>query len=145
MKYHRKAYGCITRGDYVLVFREIKGDIVDDIQFPGGTIEDGESIEAGLLREVEEESGLSDLKIVRLLGCDMWEAALGHIAMRHFYQMTCAEEMPDTWRHYENFSSEHDHPLLYEFIWIPISEAKKGMLGEHHRFVHVIGASNIAS
>lgn len=37
------------------------------IQVPAGTVELGESIEAALLREVQEESGLTDVQLVRHL------------------------------------------------------------------------------
>jgi len=40
----------------------------DDWTFPKGKLDDGESMEAAALREVEEETGLS-CKLVRPLGC----------------------------------------------------------------------------
>lgn len=138
MRYQQKAYGCILRGKDVLVFRELKEGAEEDAQFPGGTIEDGEPIEAGLLREVEEETGLSDLRIVRQLGCATYFATPNHTSLRHFYLLECNEAMPDTWIHYEEHSCEFDYPLPYQFSWMPLEEACKGLAGEHHMLLHLV-------
>jgi ADP-ribose pyrophosphatase YjhB (NUDIX family) len=138
MLYRRKAYGIIKSADRVLIFREQKDDGEDVAQFPGGTIEDGESIEEGLLREVFEESGLSNLRIVRQLGCDVQQANPQLLAMRHFYLLECHEPMQETWLHYEMHSSEHDFPLPYLYTWITIKEAAATLGGGLDRFVKVI-------
>ena len=39
------------------------------IQIPAGTVEDGESLETGVMREVYEETGLKRVKIEKCLGC----------------------------------------------------------------------------
>jgi ADP-ribose pyrophosphatase YjhB (NUDIX family) len=138
MKVMRKAYGIISVGDRVLIFREQKADGEDVAQFPGGTIEDEESIEAGLLREVHEESGLSDLTIVRQLGCEVRRPTPEITTLRHFYLLHCGEPMKESWLHYEMFSSAHDAPLPYLYSWMLLDEAKLGMGGDHHKFLHLI-------
>lgn len=140
MIYKRKAYGIIQREDgALLVFREIKADgTIDIAQFPGGTVDDEESIEAGLLREVYEETGLSDLEIIRQLGCAPYRATEDVISLRHFYLLRCNEVMQDTWVHYERFSSEHAHPLPYEYRWMTREQAMFTLGGEHEFFVSSI-------
>jgi ADP-ribose pyrophosphatase YjhB (NUDIX family) len=137
MIYRKKAYGCITRGEHLLIFREQLEGREDFAQLPGGTIEYGESLEDGLLREVYEESGLSDVAIVRMLGCDTF---IGErfTDLRHFYLLRCSEPMKDSWLHYEMHGSEHDYPLPFLYSWMPIKEAMLGMGGDHHKFLHLI-------
>jgi 8-oxo-dGTP pyrophosphatase MutT (NUDIX family) len=140
MVYMRKAYGIIQRDDNcLLVFRELKKDgSIEVAQFPGGTIEDGELIEDGLLREVYEETGLSDLRIIRQLGCAEYRTTEDVISLRHFYLLRCDEPMPDSWVHYEMFSSEHAHPLPYEYNWMSKEEAMLNLGAEHQRFIHCV-------
>ncbi len=65
-----KVTALITRqgenGPELLVFQHPSAGI----QLPAGTVEADEPIEAALLREVEEETGLSRVRIVGLLGVD---------------------------------------------------------------------------
>ncbi|MFN8373982.1 MAG: NUDIX domain-containing protein [Anaerolineae bacterium] len=64
----RKATAFITRdtthGREVLIFRHP----LAGIQLPAGTVEAGETVEQGVLREVLEETGLSSVHIVEHLG-----------------------------------------------------------------------------
>ncbi len=140
MTYKSKAYGIIKReDDRLLVFRELKKDgSIDVAQFPGGTIDDGESIEQGLLREVYEETGLSDIEIVRQLGCSQYVATEEFISLRHFYLLKCNEPMQGSWIHYEMFSSEHAHPLPYQYSWMTKEEAMLNLGADHDVFMHLI-------
>lgn len=55
----RKVLAYITNRQRLLVFSHL--DIPEaGIQVPGGTLEDGESPEEGVLREAYEETGLED-------------------------------------------------------------------------------------
>ena len=139
MIYKRKAYGVIRQDDRILVFRQQMVDGTQDVaQFPGGTIDDDESIENGLLREVYEETGLSDLEIVRQLGCSIYEPADTVRSMRHFYLLRCNEPMQDTWLHFEMHSSEHDYPLAYLYKWATLKEAKHILGAGHEDVLHLL-------
>ena len=70
MLYKKKVYAYITREKegvmQLLVFKH--RDIHEaGIQVPGGTVDEGETLEAAILREVQEESGLRHLCIERFL------------------------------------------------------------------------------
>jgi ADP-ribose pyrophosphatase YjhB (NUDIX family) len=135
MFYRKKAYAYIVRGDELLIFREQLDGRDDFAQLPGGTVEEGESIEEALLREVYEESRLSDVSIIRLLGCDVVRGAIDRIDLRHFFLVRSNEPMKDSWLHYEEHGSEHDYPLPFLYSWMPIEEARLGMGGDHHKFL----------
>jgi ADP-ribose pyrophosphatase YjhB (NUDIX family) len=140
MIYKRKASGLIKRDDNaLLVFRELKADGSTDVaQFPGGTIDDGERVEDGLMREIFEETGLSDIEIVRQLGCSQYLAWPEIVSLRHFYLLRCNEAMQESWIHYEMFSSEHDHPLPYQYSWMTKEDAMLNLGGDHQVFLHLI-------
>lgn len=69
----RKVTAFITRstegGTQLLTF----GHPTAGTQLPAGTVEAGEAIEAALLREVQEETGLSEVRVVRDLGTQVYE------------------------------------------------------------------------
>lgn len=86
----RKALAYITRGQELLIFRQPLFPEAG-LQVPGGTIREGEEPEAAALREAIEETGLTDLEIMRFLGeqvREMTEAGRGEIHHRYFYQLT---------------------------------------------------------
>ena len=59
--------GIVTLNNYVLLVRRkpIEGNL--RWQFPGGTVESGESLEEALIRELKEETGI-DVDIIADLG-----------------------------------------------------------------------------
>ena len=73
----RKAFAYITSGSTsghrLLVFSHPLSPEAG-IQVPAGTMDDGETPEEAVLREAGEETGLPDLKIVRMLGRQMFDA-----------------------------------------------------------------------
>ncbi|MBA3530518.1 MAG: NUDIX domain-containing protein [Ardenticatenales bacterium] len=58
-----KVTAFVTRGDDLLLFRHPHAGI----QLPAGTVEEGETPEEAVLREVAEETGLVDVSIAELL------------------------------------------------------------------------------
>jgi 8-oxo-dGTP pyrophosphatase MutT (NUDIX family) len=61
----KAARGIILDGDNILM---LYTERYHDYSLPGGGVDDGESIEAGLIRELEEETGAQNIEVVREFG-----------------------------------------------------------------------------
>ncbi len=96
------------------VIRNIKGKYLivkenDRWQAVGGRLEKGEKLEEGLLREVEEETGIDNIKIGKVIHVDEWfskpEGELKHIVALFFLCNVASNKVI--------LSSEHS-----DFAWI---------------------------
>lgn len=87
------------------------------VQIPGGTIEKDESPEAALHREIEEESGLNNLSLIRKLGVGyyFWETANDKVE-GHCYLLQAPDDVPDSWRHVVRGNGE-DSGLVFLYSW----------------------------
>lgn len=122
----QKAYVYILRGDRLLVFRErVHKD--SGVQVPGGTLDPGETPEAGARREVIEETGRTDLVIDGYLGNHIWNYQWRHVTgryRRHFYFGRFENEVPETWTHWEMTPSDGGPPFQMRFYWVPFVTAR---------------------
>lgn len=112
-----KAIAYITRGSRFVVFEEPHSPEAG-IQVPGGTVEPGESFEAAVLREAYEETGLTNLRLVRALGTQMHHRPSGRIHRRHYFHLI--DESPierSVWEHYEEHPHSGSDPILYRLHW----------------------------
>jgi 8-oxo-dGTP diphosphatase len=89
-------------------------------QVPAGRLEAGEDLEAGLARELHEEAGLDDARIVRTLG-EFDGEALGHgVGYRnHVYELESATA-GDAWEHVV-LGNGDDAGLVFVYRWEPIT------------------------
>ncbi|HDR4424094.1 TPA: NUDIX hydrolase [Bacillus cereus] len=67
--FHRAfgVYGICVENNNILVIDKIKGPCRNRYDLPGGSLEDGESLLAGLHREIKEETGLN-VTVVKQVG-----------------------------------------------------------------------------
>jgi hypothetical protein len=86
-----KVAAYITQADWLLVFSEPAYPAAGT-QIPGGTIQPGEDPDSAVLREAEEETGLTGLRIRRYLGTRVYHLPLASgdsvTIHRRFYQLT---------------------------------------------------------
>ncbi|MCO5222401.1 MAG: NUDIX domain-containing protein [Thermomicrobiales bacterium] len=135
----RKAFAYIVR-DRRLVVLIHPGHPEAGIQVPAGTMRDGESPEEAVIREATEETGLSGLEPVRLLGVarrDMSDFGRDEIHERHFFQLSCDGPVPESWRSYEHDPADGGPPIAFDFRWAPLDNLPPLVAG-HDRFVPVL-------
>lgn len=95
---------------------------------PAGSLEDGETLEQGALREAIEETGLQALDLERFLGKaerDMRDFGHDQIHKRHFFHLSCHQEAPETWQHTDPAPSiiSDEFPLLpFHFRWVAMPD-----------------------
>lgn len=137
----RKVFAYVTRGDRPLVFMERDFE-EGGIQVPAGSPRDGETLEEAVLREVEEETGLTSLRIVRFLGdCRFDNAVWGLDSVHHrfFYHVECEEDAPETWSHEEKETSavtkDTHERIIFDFRWARIPDGIPELQKGHGRFL----------
>jgi ADP-ribose pyrophosphatase YjhB (NUDIX family) len=119
----RKVYAYITYKDQLLVFEHT--DFPEaGIQVPGGSVEDGETVEYAVIRETEEETGLKNFKIVRKLGVitrDIDDLNLKGTQERHYFHLETELYPGECWIAYEEEPSDgSEGPIEFRFYWVPL-------------------------
>jgi len=129
----RKALAYITHNSRLLVFRHPHHPEAG-IQVTAGTIRDGESPEDAVMREAEEETGLTTLALVSFLGeetRDMQPWGIDQVHHRFFYHLACGGNPPDTWQHCESDPSDGTpHPILLELFWADLPDGIPELSGD---------------
>ena len=118
----KKVVAYVTRGDELLVFTH--RDFPEaGVQVPAGTLEDGEILDAAVLREVHEETGLplTAVRVMAYLGRRLWQAG-PYCHERHFYHIVLTAPAPDAWLHYELHAGTSEQPTAFSFYWVQHSD-----------------------
>jgi len=147
MKTVRKVFAYLIRDNKILVFKHL--DHPDaGIQVPAGTVEENESIEHAILREVEEETNLSKCKIVQFLGeKEFYSEKYNELHIRHFFELSSDDPKfyLETWQHGETKSDFHMTEIdrqygmiRYSFFWLSKHEASQSLVYQHGDFLDFV-------
>ena len=133
----RRVVAYITRGRELLVFEH--GGV---LQVPAGRIDYHETLEEGLLREVEEETGLTALQIVgQLADADEVERLYGVFPHRSWVFHALAEEGgADAWEHAVT-GTGMDAGMVFDLRWIPLDGELPLIWGRHDPLAERLRAS----
>lgn len=133
-----KVLAYVVDGGRLLVFTQPEAPEAG-LQVPAGTVEEGEALEAAVLRELAEESGLLNVSAPRYLGrrsVDMRALGKQEVHLRHFFALRLLEAASARWRHWERHSSDEQGPIAYDLHWhdlatgLPELAAEQGALLE---------------
>jgi len=87
-------------------------------QVPAGRLDPGETLEEGLLRELREEAGLEQVRIVRELSIlGTWADASPY--ENHAFEVNVDGETADEWEH-EVQGDGDDAGLVFLYRWVPV-------------------------
>ena len=103
----------------LLVFEH--ADVEAGVQVPKGTMEPGDTLEAGVIREVREETGLASCQIISYLGAMIKPPfdAGSEDEEWHFFAMEANENVRDEWEHRVNGKGE-DNGMKFRYYWLPM-------------------------
>ena len=129
-----KVFAYITNQNKLLVFRHM--DFPEaGIQVPAGTVKTHEDLATAVLREAQEETGLTDLVIETFLGeqiRNMMDAGKDEIHHRHFFHLRCSGEPPGQWQHAETDpSGGGQSPIRFEFFWSAMPDQIPELIYDH--------------
>jgi 8-oxo-dGTP pyrophosphatase MutT (NUDIX family) len=114
----KRVVGYVTRGRELLVF-----DHGGTTQLPAGRIDAHESLEEGLTREVEEETGLTGVDVVgQLADAEEFARLFGpgpHES--HAFHAVTDVETPDSWEHRVG-GTGMDAGMVYPCYWVSLDE-----------------------
>jgi 8-oxo-dGTP pyrophosphatase MutT (NUDIX family) len=114
----KRVVAYVTRGRELLVF-----DHEGTTHVPAGRIDAHESLEEGLVREVEEETGVTGIRVVRELAgpaeVEQYHGTLGNES--HALHAVTDAETPAAWDHTVT-GSGMDAQFVFRCRWVPLDD-----------------------
>ncbi len=122
MSLRQRVFIYITNHGKLLVFDHVENPSLG-MQIPGGTIEEGELPAHAALREAEEETGLSEIKLKSFLGefqKDLTPFGRDETIHAWFFHLEATGQPPIRWRHYETDAHNKVEPIEFELYWVAL-------------------------
>jgi len=129
-----KVAAYITHNRQLLVFTQPDFPEVG-VQVPAGTVGEGELFDDAVLREAQEETGLSDLVIEACLGTRIYDMRLitgDEVDIhRHYYHLSYPGPIHEArWQNWEETPSGGEtEPILFELYWVDLPEGVPELSG----------------
>ena len=114
----QKSFSYIIRlsqaGPELLVFDSLEEP---GLEVPKASAQPGETPAQAALREVEEESGLTGLTLIKELGVTLWQGE-----EQHFFLFRAEGPLPDRFEHVVT-GRDGDRGMRYQYQWIAVTPA----------------------
>ena len=114
----QKSFSYIIRvnqaGPELLVFDSLEEP---GLEVPKGSVQPGETPAQAAMREVEEESGLRELTLIKELGVTLWQDE-----EQHFFLFRANVLLPDQFEHVVT-GQDGDRGMRYQYQWIAVTPA----------------------
>ena len=114
--WHRKAFAYVVRYDHdTPQLLAAASNFTAGYEVVRGTIEDGETPEQGIVREVLEESGIAITGDIQFIDVTYWENE-----EQFFFLMQAPDNLPDSFTHIVT-GDGGDKGHVFEYRWLDIS------------------------
>lgn len=146
MRVVQKACACVVRGEGEWTKLLVLDHPSAGTQLPKGTVEPREYPAAAVLRELAEETGLSDIGQPRLLGVWTRSAGAGPDEAgeleRHdwlVFRIDADQPLPNEWSHAATGSAQEDG-LVLACRWVPLQHCRRQLHPLFHDVAQLVMA-----
>ena len=128
MATNQRAYAFILRPSSshsfeLLGFKAKESEAHKAFHIPGGGVDPGETPTEGVIREIYEESGLTDLRLIKYIGQSV-EQFSDETYQRHYFHFLAPQSVPHHWDHHVTGTGA-DTGLMYSYTWLSFDELLK--------------------
>lgn len=135
------AYVTREKSDVIELLVFAHADFPDaGIQVPAGGVEPGETLEEAVVREIWEETGIANARVVRKLAEEINEAGSVN---NHIYHLIGPKGLADTWDwltndyHNEEYRARGES-LVFRLFWIDLARGADVLAGGQGRWLDLI-------